>query len=71
MYSLLSHITGQPARLARVRRWGRWIPYRLVTALCWAVAALAVLAAPALRRRLAANMRQGLPDQRSLGRLTC
>ena len=71
MYSLLRHITGQPARLARVRRWGRYIPYRLATALCWAAAGLAVLAAPALRRRLTANMRQGLPDQRPLQRLGC
>lgn len=71
MYSLLRHITGRPERLARVRRWGRLAPYRLVTALCWGCAGLAALVAPGLRRRLSANMRQSLPGQGPLRRLAC
>ncbi|HYF61832.1 MAG TPA: lysophospholipid acyltransferase family protein [Herpetosiphonaceae bacterium] len=71
MYSLLRHITGRPERLARVRRWGRLLPYRVVTALCWLGAGLAVLAAPGLRRRLLDNLRQNLPGQGRLRRLAC
>ncbi|MBA3470457.1 MAG: lysophospholipid acyltransferase family protein [Herpetosiphonaceae bacterium] len=67
MYAMIAYLTTDARRLARIRRWGSWLPAPGVTALCWLLAALLWVVAPGLRRRVKTNMREVLPDSARRG----
>lgn len=59
MYTFVARLTQKPARLARVRRWGRWVPRSLVVGGCWLLAMGGMLFVPNLRRQVSANIQIG------------
>lgn len=56
MYQLLAHLTAHPQRLARVRRFGGWLPQQLIIALTWPLALGLYWGVPRLRRHLQRNL---------------